>query len=258
MKPLASTGAKSRFPSGASFLKSWGLYGPALGPPGLGALPRSVERARAKRASGRARPHQDGPFVHRLTRTMGASHFSLREPPGRNIWHPSPHSESFVPLRSRGGRPGPPACSGRSARGTKISGKFRPSQAPWRKPGAPALPRQAGEGDEAFKEGQAYVIYVKGDLPTVIFRVYNSWADPSVDRPLAMHSLLATVPAASSRPGAAGAVPPQPAGDFAGVTSAGRARRGRALRATGRPRRRSSRVTHVERARRAVKERRAE
>ena len=28
---------------------------------------------------------------------------------------------------------------------------FRSLQAPWRKPGAPALPRQAGEGDEAFQ-----------------------------------------------------------------------------------------------------------
>ena len=72
--------------------------------------------------------------------------------------------------------------------------------------------------------------YVNGDLLTDRFRDYNDGAFPLCCRGSPRCA------AASGRPGAAVAVPLQPAGDFEGVTSAGCARRGRGYRTTGSPR----------------------
>jgi len=113
-------GVQVSFLPGAPLRKFGALFGPACGPPGPRALPRSVERARANRAFERDRPLRDGPLVHRRILAMRAAQFSFLGDPEETF---KPPSESFVPPRPRGESPGPPVCFGRPAGGTKCSRK---------------------------------------------------------------------------------------------------------------------------------------
>jgi len=146
-------GCSGIFPRGPVLFKTFrGFPGPALGPPGPGAHPRSVERGGTLCVFGCARPLRCGPLGRRFIFTMRAAHFLFWGPvPGENFFPtewagPIPDltvpKASFAPgpaAMARGRRP----CRRRSAGGDEVFRKLCPPPAPRPLPGA-AGPASAG------------------------------------------------------------------------------------------------------------------
>jgi len=156
---------------------------------------------------------------------MRAAHFLGRAPPGRNFWYPDR--------------------------------KLRSPQAPRRKPGAAGLLRQTGEGNKIFekvsslsgsvakargpgpasagrrggrsfhKEGQVHTDLDDDDPLAVGFRDCYDGPDSLSSQHPARHLALNPETRCLEPLGRGRPFLPQPAGDFAGVTTAGCTRSGR-------------------------------